>query len=61
MSQSRFSHKAEQCVQINLGPLLWHHEKSESTGSLELTLEDVKAVAGRMGFLFKVDLHRYRL
>jgi len=37
-------------VWINLGPLLWHHENSYESTSLELSLEDLLGVAGRMGF-----------
>ncbi len=45
-------------IWINLGPLLWHFENSPTTsskgeGSIELSLDEVKALARRVGF----DIH----
>ncbi|KAL8281047.1 hypothetical protein RQP46_006405 [Phenoliferia psychrophenolica] len=37
---------------INVGPTLWHHENIVGERSLELTLEDVKTLAQRIGFVF---------
>jgi len=38
-------------VWINLGPLLWHWENSDTNDpSIELTLEEVKALARKIGF-----------
>ncbi|GAA5983692.1 hypothetical protein JCM11641_000935 [Rhodosporidiobolus odoratus] len=35
---------------INCGPTLWHFENDRDASSIELTLEDVKALAQRVGF-----------
>ncbi|GAA5820698.1 hypothetical protein JCM3770_001457 [Rhodotorula araucariae] len=35
---------------INCGPTLWHFENDKEASSLELPLEDVKALARRIGF-----------
>ncbi|BGO99784.1 hypothetical protein NBRC10513v2_004011 [Rhodotorula toruloides] len=35
---------------INLGPTLWHFEADRDSSSLELPLEDVKALARKIGF-----------
>jgi len=41
-------------VWINLGPLLWHFEEhSTSDPSIELDLEEVKTLAGHIGFEIK--------
>ena len=45
-------------IWINLGPLLWHFENSPTTsskgeGSIELSLDEVKELARRVGF----DMH----
>jgi carnosine N-methyltransferase len=39
---------------INLGPTLWHFENTAGASSIELTLEDLKALATRIGFVIKV-------
>lgn len=41
---------------INLGPTLWHFENTEGASSVELTMEDVKALARRVGFRLEVSL-----
>lgn len=40
-------------IWINCGPTLWHHEGSDSN-SIELALDDLKALAKRIGFTFLV-------
>ncbi|ORY89407.1 N2227-like protein-domain-containing protein [Leucosporidium creatinivorum] len=35
---------------INLGPTLWHFENTEGASSVELTMEEVKRLAERVGF-----------
>ncbi|GAA5918889.1 hypothetical protein JCM1841_006662 [Sporobolomyces salmonicolor] len=35
---------------INCGPTLWHFENDHDASSIELTLDDVKALARRIGF-----------
>jgi carnosine N-methyltransferase len=47
----------------SLGPLLYHFEDSASgDASIELSLEQVKEVAKKIGFEFKVyNIKRYRL
>ena len=42
-------------VWINLGPSLWHFEGNTS-GSIDLPLEEVKALARRLGFRLEVRL-----
>ncbi|GAA5820008.1 hypothetical protein JCM11251_005445 [Rhodosporidiobolus azoricus] len=37
-------------VWINCGPTLWHFENDREASSIELTLEEVKALARRIGF-----------
>jgi len=37
-------------VWINLGPLLWHWENSRTDPSIELDLEQVKALVEEIGF-----------
>jgi carnosine N-methyltransferase len=49
----------EDGIWINIGPLLWHFENSPTTsakgeGSIELSLDEVKALAGEVGFEIKV-------
>ncbi|RXK41707.1 hypothetical protein M231_00942 [Tremella mesenterica] len=46
---------AEDGIWINIGPLLWHYENSpvtspEGEGSIELSLDEVKALARKIGF-----------
>ncbi|CAD6575410.1 MAG: hypothetical protein TREMPRED_001369 [Tremellales sp. Tagirdzhanova-0007] len=46
---------ADDGIWINLGPLLWHFENSPTTsgkgeGSIELSLDEVKDLAGKVGF-----------
>ena len=42
---------------INLGPLLWHWENNNSNDpSVELTLEEVKALARKIGFEISVSI-----
>ncbi|GAA5947393.1 hypothetical protein JCM3775_004294, partial [Rhodotorula graminis] len=36
---------------VNCGPTLWHFEGDRDASSLELTLDDLKAVARRVGFV----------
>ena len=46
-------------VWINLGPLLWHWENNNSNDpSVELTLEEVKALARKIGFEVSVSVSR---
>lgn len=50
---------------INLGPLLWHFENSPSKGakgegSIELSLDEVKALARSVGFEIAVSRRRER-
>lgn len=41
---------------VNCGPTLWHFENSsEGASSVELTLDDVKALARRVGFVVEVS------
>ncbi|KAK8850361.1 hypothetical protein IAR55_004279 [Kwoniella newhampshirensis] len=47
-------------VWINLGPLLWHYENSPTTsatgeGSIELSLDEVKELARRVGFVISEE------
>lgn len=48
----------EDGVWINLGPCLWHYEnsvdKERGEGSVELSLDELKALAAKMGFLIEV-------
>ncbi|SGY94033.1 BQ5605_C037g11623 [Microbotryum silenes-dioicae] len=44
----------EDGVWINCGPTLWHFENTEGCNSIELSLEDVKALAKRIGFVLEV-------
>lgn len=37
-------------VESIVGPLLWHFENTEGVSSIELTLEDVKLAATKLGF-----------
>lgn len=53
---------ADDGVWINVGPLLWHFENSPTTsakgeGSIELSLDEVKELARRIGFDLRVCLH----
>jgi carnosine N-methyltransferase len=41
-------------VWVNLGPLLYHYAEMQSELSLELTWEEVKAVACKIGFTIEV-------
>ncbi|SCV71998.1 BQ2448_4692 [Microbotryum intermedium] len=43
----------EDGVWINCGPTLWHFENTEGCSSIELSLEDVKALANRIGFILE--------
>ncbi|RUS32777.1 N2227-like protein-domain-containing protein [Jimgerdemannia flammicorona] len=43
-------------VWINIGPLLYHFENSPGEFSIELSLEEVKDVACKLGFRFEVCL-----
>ncbi|WVF68128.1 hypothetical protein IAT40_002891 [Kwoniella sp. CBS 6097] len=50
----------ENGVWINIGPLLWHYENSPTTsptgeGSIELSLDEVKELARRVGFDLKEE------
>ena len=50
---------------INLGPLLWHFENSptkgaKGEGSIELSLDEVKALARNVGFDIAVSRRRER-
>ncbi|KAK4054482.1 hypothetical protein OIV83_000976 [Microbotryomycetes sp. JL201] len=38
---------------INCGPSLWHFENTEGAHSIELMMEDIKALAKRIGFVFQ--------
>ncbi|KAM0756073.1 N2227-domain-containing protein [Meredithblackwellia eburnea MCA 4105] len=42
-------------VWINCGPTLWHFENTDGARSIELTLEEVKELAKRIGFTFQED------
>lgn len=46
-------------VWINVGPLLWHFEniadRERGEGSVELSLDEVKALARKMGFELAVS------
>ena len=49
-------------VWINLGPLLWHWENNTSNDpSVELTLDEVKALAREIGFEIAVRAQRVSL
>lgn len=39
---------------LNLGPLLWHWENSGTDPSIELDLEQVKALVEEIGFEIRV-------
>lgn len=41
-------------VWVNLGPLLYHYAEMQGELSLELTWEEVKAVATKIGFTIEV-------
>jgi carnosine N-methyltransferase len=41
---------------INIGPLLYHFENTPGENSIELSLEDVKAVAEKIGFTITVSV-----
>ena len=41
---------------MSLGPLLWHWENSRTDVSIELDLEQMKALAEEMGFEIQVGL-----
>ncbi|SCZ88523.1 BZ3500_MvSof-1268-A1-R1_Chr2-1g04466 [Microbotryum saponariae] len=43
----------EDGVWINCGPTLWHFENTEGCNSIELSLEDIKALAKRVGFVLE--------
>ena len=48
-------------IWINLGPLLWHFENSQQVsgrgeGSVELSLDEVKDLARKVGFELSVSL-----
>lgn len=46
-------------IWINVGPLLWHYENnSRGETSVELTLEEVCDLVGKMGFQIEVGLPR---
>ncbi|KAM0791356.1 hypothetical protein ACM66B_005823 [Microbotryomycetes sp. NB124-2] len=40
---------------INCGPTLWHFENTEGAHSIELMMDDVKALAKRLGFVFQQE------
>lgn len=42
-------------VWVNCGPTLWHFENTEGASSIELTLEGVKQLARRIGFVLSVS------
>ena len=44
-------------IWINCGPLLWHFENSDDV-SIELSLEEVKELAGKIGFELRVSFTR---
>ena len=49
-------------VWVNVGPLLWHWEnvqdKERGEGSIELSLDEIKDLARKMGFEIEVSLAR---
>lgn len=43
---------------INLGPSLWHFENTAGASSIELTMDEIKALAQRIGFKIEVSPRR---
>lgn len=43
-------------VWINCGPLLWHFENVGRESSIELSMEEVKALCSEIGFEIKVGI-----
>lgn len=57
-AQETFSHHRASCNNTKKGPTLWHFENDRDASSLELPLEDVKAVARKVGFEISVRFRR---